>query len=246
MNPWVIVAVLLLGGALALAPTVWSWLDPTSPARAAERLLMVLNSWNAIRDCTARVTVRGTEGELQAKILFLAPSSLRLEVLAPQSLTGTVFALRPIADGWLFVHYRPSVELGIEARISPQDLGKYVSVPTPSQLVEGLRRGRIRVTYSPGPTSDEFDLSGLPGGIPRLTLRVDPTTFLPQGVALYADPTQPPTVTIELTPKEREKEREPPGWELFEVNTGLGLKDLFLLDPVPRRWLASPPAKTQD
>lgn len=247
MNGWLIVAVLLLAGAVALAPTVWSWFDPTSPARAVERLLGVVSAWNGIRDLTAKVTVRGAEGETVARVMFLAPASFRLDVLAPQSLAGTVFALRPIADGWLFVHYRPTTRLGIEARLAPPDLEKYVGLPMPSQLVDGLRRGQIRVAYRPAaagdaqarPRADEFDLFGLPGAFPRLTLRVDPANSLPLGVALYANPAQPPTVTIDLAATDQ-------GWELFEVNTGLGLRDLFLLNPVPHRWLAPVPPPTKD
>ena len=244
VNGWVVVAVLLLGGALALAPTVWSWLDPTSPARTAERLLVVLSSWNGIRDLVAHVVLRGVEGETAARVTFLAPANLRLDVLAPESLAGTVFALRPVGEEWLFVHYRPGMDLGIEARLAAQELTESLHLPAPAEVGEGLRRGEIQVSYAPAagqasPTFDEYDLVGLPGPFPRIVLRVDPPTSLPRGVALYADLAQTPTLTVEVA--RDTGTTDPAGEWLLEVNTGLGLRDVFRLDPLPHRWLAPTP-----
>lgn len=244
VNGWVVVAVLLLGGVLALAPTVWSWLDPASPARTVERLFVVLSSWNGIRDLVAHVVLRGVEGETAARVTFLAPANLRLDVLAPESLAGTVFALRPVGEEWLFVHYRPGMDLGIEARIAAQELTESLHLPALAEVEESLRRGEVQVSYVPAggladPTFDEYDLGGLPGPFPRIVLRVDPPTSLPRGVALYADLAETPTLTIEVA--RDPGAADPTGEWLMEVNTGLELRDVFRLDPLPHRWLAPLP-----
>lgn len=173
--------------------------------------------------------MRGAEGETRARVLFLVPANLRLDVLAPSSLVGEVFTLRPVAEEWLFVHYRPKVDLGIEARIPAKDLETSLKLPTPAQLWDGLRQGRISVTYLPASlngakSGDEFDLQGLPGQFPRIVLRVDPATQLPREVNLYPDPGLPPTIEIEV--------------RQLTVNTGLELRDVLRLDPSPRRWLS--------
>ncbi|MFH1610088.1 MAG: hypothetical protein ABID40_05635, partial [Candidatus Bipolaricaulota bacterium] len=189
MDSWpVMVGVLLLGGLVALAALVWPWLDPLSPARATEKLLAVLSTWNGVRDFAAQVAVRGAEGETLARILFLTPGNLRIDVLAPEGLAGEVFALRPVSEGWLFVHYRPWIDLGIEARILASELESSLNLPTMAQTLEGIRRGQVRVSYVPAPTDnafgaspgDEFDVRGLPGQFPRIVLRVDPATSLPR------------------------------------------------------------------
>ncbi len=227
-----VVAVLLLGGVVALATLlVWPWLDPLSPARATEKLLAVLGAWNGVRDFEAQVAVRGGNGETLARVLFLAPGNLRIDVLAPEGLAGEVFALRPVVEGWLFVHYRPRIDLGIEARIPAGKLENSLGLPTMAQVLEGIRRGRVRVSYVPAPTdvafgeaaSDEFDVRGLPGGFPRIVLRVNPATGLPQEVHLYADPAGGPTLEIEA--------------RNVTVNAGLELRDLFRLEPPPGHWL---------
>lgn len=229
------VAVLLVGGVLALAPAVWSWLDPLSPARAAERVLAVLNTWNGIRDFVAQVAVRGPEGEILARVSFLTPAHLRVDILAPEGLADETFALRPVPEGWLFVHHRPWIDLGIEARIRADELEHALNLPTVAQLWEGLRRGRIRASYLPAPPgdalgfppSDEFDLSGVPGPFPRVVLRVDPASLLPRDVLLYAEATETPALEIHV--------------HQLMVNVGLELRDLFRLDPPPTRWLGPTP-----
>jgi hypothetical protein len=205
---------------------------------------VVLSSWNGIRDLVAHVVLRGVEGETAARVTFLAPANLRLDVLAPESLAGTVFALRPVGEEWLFVHYRPGMDLGIEARLAAQELTESLHLPAPAEVGEGLRRGEIQVSYAPAagqasPTLDEYDLVGLPGPFPRIVLRVDPPTSLPRGVALYADLAQTPTLTVEVA--RDTGTTDPTGEWLLEVNTGLGLRDVFRLDPLPHRWLAPTP-----
>lgn len=235
MNAWLVVAVLILGGALALAPVVWSWLDPASPARSVEKLLLVLNAWSGIRDGVAQVAVRGTGGEVLARVLYLSPAHLRVDVLAPGTLAGEMFALRPVGEEWLFLHHRPHEGFAIEARISAETMADALEFPTLSQVWESLRRGRLNVSYVPAPTNnaprsasmDQFDIQGLPGRYPRIVLRVDPATQLPREVALYADPKSPPAVEIEV--------------RHLDVNTGLELREVFRLDPPPDRWLSPTP-----
>jgi hypothetical protein len=223
----VIVVVAIVGGLAALAALAWPWLDPLSPARATERLIAVFGTWTGVRDFTAQVAVRGGEGETLAQVQFLAPGNLRVDVLAPAGLAGEVFALRPVAEGWLFVHHRPRLGLGIETRIPASDLERSLNLPTLAQVVEAIRGGQ-RVTYTPASPdhalpSDEFDVRGLPGQFSRIVLRVDPTTSLPRDVRLYTEPTGEAALTIEV--------------RSLSVNTGLELRDLFRLEPHPDRWL---------
>ena len=237
VNAWVVVAVLLLGGALALAPIVWSWFDPTSPARAVERLVAVLGTWGGIRDFVAEVAVRGDEGEVLGTLLFLTPAYVRLNLVAPRTLAGEVFSLRPVGEEWLFVHYRPSVDIGIEARIAAQVLEASLDLPTPAQVWDRLRRGAIRVAYTPaspgnGPQDggeDQFDIMGVSGAFPRVVLHVDRSTHLPTLVQLFSDPAGRPVLEVEV--------RE------LSVNTGLELREVFRLErapgePAPGRWFS--------
>jgi len=180
--------------------------------------------------------VRGGKEETLARVLFLSPGNLRIDVLAPEGLAGEVFALRPVAEGWLFVHYRPWIDLGIEARIPASKLENSLGLPTMVQILEGIRRGRVHVSYVPAQTdiafgeasSDEFDVRGLPGEFPRIVLRVNPATGLPREVHLYADPTGQPTLEIEA--------------RNVTVNAGLELRDLFRLEPQPSHWLRPAPS----
>ena len=245
VNLWVVVAVVLLGGALALAPAVWSWLDPLSPARSVQRLLTVMGSWNGIRDLDARkVVVRGDDGEMYVRLAFLSPANLRVELSSPSTLAGEVFTLRPVSDGWLFVHYRPSLNLGIETRLSVTDVETALQLPTSAQLADGLRGGRIKVVYAPAPlgdprSGDQFDIQGLPGGFPRIVLWVDPVSLIPWRVNLYSDPTGTPTVDIEAV-------REDDEGKQLHVNTGLELRDVLRLHSQPERWLSpTPPSEGQ-
>lgn len=234
-----LVVAVVLGGLVALVALVWPWLDPLSPARIADRLVAVLNAWNGVRDFTAHVAARGAEGETLADVLYISPGNLRVDVLAPQGLTGTVFALRPVPEGWLFVHHRPWLDLGVEVRIPAEQIENALHLFNVPQLLRGIREGHVRVAYAPAPTgnapeaspSDEFDIQGLPGQFPRIMLRVDPITLLPREIHLYTKPAGEPTITIEV--------------RALAVNTGLELRDLFRLDAPPGRWLrpvASPGA----
>ncbi len=232
MNLWVVLGVLLLGAALALGPGVLSWLDPQSPARAAGRLLEVVSSWNAVRDATARLIVRGPEGETRVHVRFLVPASIRVALEEPQPLAGEVFALRPVGEEWLLIHHRPNLDLGVEVRLPAEKLSEWIQGPTPAELAAALRRGAIRVTHTPGPEADLFDIQGLPGTFPRAKLAVDRATLLPWKLELYRDVRAPPALEVEVA--------EGPGGREIAVNRGLELRDLFLLDPYPTRWLAAP------
>lgn len=246
MNLWLIGLVVLLAGAIALGPTVVSWLIPSPGAQAAAKLLVVLSTWQGIRDFRATVILQG-QGEIEAELLFLVPSNLRFTVKAPESLAGETFALRPVEGGWLFIHHLPALGLGIEDRFTAGEVSGVLPFPSPAELHEGLRRGGIQVSYAPandGSPSDEFDIQGLPGQFPRIALRVDPVTSVPRGVILYTHPTQPPVVTIavkHLEEKEGESGPAKRNW-LLEVNAGLTLRDVFLLDPPPTRWVSPTPA----
>lgn len=231
MNALLVLGVVLLGLAVALGPAALSWLDPLSPARAAGRFLAVVSSWNGVRDFRAELVVRGGGQEIQLNVLFLAPASVRIEVLSPPALGGEVFALRPLPGGtWLFVHHRPNLEVGVEARLSPEELGLPLFLPAAGELRDGLRQGRIGVAYAPGGAEgDRFDLRGLPGPFPRVELAVDPATLLPWRVRLYRDPGGSQALEIEVAIKNKSRQ--------LQVNTGLELRDLFQLSSPPRRWL---------
>lgn len=233
VNLWVVVGILVLGAALALGPSVLSWLDPESPARAAARLIEVVSSWNRIRDAAAGVIVRGPEGEVRLNVAFLAPASLRITVEEPPALAGTVFALRPVGEEWIVVHHRPDLELGIEVRLSPEKWAEVIQELLPAKLPTALRRGEIRVTYTVSSESEAFDVRGLPGAFPRVRLWMDAVTLLPWLVELYTDPDAPPEVELVVPPG-------PTGIRAIAVNRGLELRDLFALDPYPTRWLVSP------
>lgn len=233
MNVLLLLGVVLLGLAVALGPAALEWLDPLSPARAAGRFLAVVNSWNAVRDFQGELVVRGGGGETRLAVLFLAPASVRIEVLAPPEAAGEVFALRPLPGGtWLFLHHRPKLGLGVEVRLPPEDLALPFVLPTAAELRDGLRRGQIGVAYAPGPEGDGFDLRGLPGAFPRVELWVDPATLLPWRVRLYGNPDGPPALEVEVPLKD--------GSRSLQVNTGLELRDLFQLSPPPGRWLVAP------
>lgn len=240
MNVWVVAAVLLLGGALALAPVVWSWLDPLSPARSVQRLLQTISTWNGIRDLDARkVILRGAEGEIQARFMFLSPATLRMEIGSPSSLAGEVFTVRPVSEEWLFVHYRPSLGLVIESRIRTADLETSLPLPTPAQLWDALRGGQITVSYVPGSPDDTtpvdaFDIQGLSGMFPRMVLWVDSISQIPWKVNLYTDPEGPPAVEIEAVVEDEEGRQ-------LHVNTGLELRDVLRINSQPERWLSPTP-----
>ncbi|MCX7750340.1 MAG: hypothetical protein N2320_02055 [Candidatus Bipolaricaulota bacterium] len=231
MNVLVVLGVVLLGLAVALGPTVASLFDPLSPARAAGKFLEVVGVWGGVRDIRTELVLRGDGGEARVAVLFLAPAALRIEVLSPGEAAGEVFALRPTPGGeWLFLHHRPRLGVAVEARLP--GLGGSALFPAPEELRAGLREGRIRVAYAPGTDGEGFDLRGLPGPFPRAELWVDPGTLLPWRARLYRDPDGPPALEVEVPLKE--------GSRSLQVNTGLELRDLFQLEPAPRRWLLAP------
>ncbi len=216
MDFWPVLAVVLVGALLGLAAWIWPWLDPNSPLRVAQELGAVLNAWSAVRDAVGWVRLErpGEEG-IEARVLYLAPSSVRVEVQTPAELAGHVFAFRPLPEGQLLLHYRPDLEIATETRFAHgQEL---IPLPDWNLLGEELRRGQVRLARLDSTT---FSIQGFPTLETEVVLEVNPQTNLPVRVQVAEKGEQSLQVWfVDLVP-----------------NRGLELRDLFTLDPLPRRW----------
>ncbi len=215
MNWWVFL--LALGAGLILGFfALWPFFQPDPDLLARQRLLEVIRAWEGIRDLRAEIGVlRPGEPRLNFSLLYLAGLALRLEIQEPEELRGEVYALRAVPEGWLLVHFRPNLGLGLEARFSNQALTAVLAG------FEGFSLEKAKIRW---PEEDVVRLEGLSGAFAEVELRLDPNTRLPAQIRLKDRAGNP----LELA------------WEKVEVNVGLELRELLLLDPFPTRWIPIP------
>lgn len=212
MNWWVLVLVIgLVFGVVVLGP----YLFPGENQRAMQRLTEVIQAWAGIRDLEAHLEVlRPGEPLVRLRVLYLAGLAVRLELEEPEELRGEVYALRSTPEGWLLVHFRPNLSLGLEARFSERELTRTLQgLGTPSP--------KLRVQW---PEANTIQIEGLSGPFPRAEIQFGENFPVPERIlALDAD-----GKALELRLTET------------KVNTGLELRELFLLDPLPTQWIPIP------
>jgi len=209
------VLLLVLGVALAAAvvAALWPYLSPESPLWAQQRLAEVWRAWERVRDLRAGVTVlRPGEPPLRLRLLYLAGAAVRLELEEPLELAGEVYTLRPVEGGWLFVHFRPRLELGLEARFPLEALETFLSL-SPREGVE------VR-----WPKESTFVLRGLAGPFSEVEVQTAGDFSLPERVVLRGGQSAEVEVRVVVE----------------AVNAGLELRELLSLDPLPTRWIRIP------
>ena len=215
MNGWLLLLLLgagLIFGIFALGP----YLQPNPELQARQRLFEVIRTWEGIRDLRAEIGVlRPGEPRLNFSLLYLAGLAIRLEIQEPEELRGEVYALRAIPEGWLLVHFRPNLSLGLEARFPDQALAAVLAE------FEGFSLEKAKIRWL---EENLVRFEGLSGTFVEAELRLDPGTKLPAQARL--------------------KDRTGNSLELVvekaEVNVGLELRELLLLDPFPTRWIQIP------
>ncbi len=213
VNWGILLLVVGVGLVASLFAMVWPYLHPESPFWAQQRLVELLRTWERVRDLNATVIIRRPgEPPLRVRLFYLAGAAARLEVEEPSELAGEVYTLRPAEEDWIFVHFRPRLSLGLEARFSPAEVEALFA---PFALGKGEVRWVNEVS---------FVLRGLTGPFRDAEVHVGGEFSLPQRIIL----------------------REPQGhfMELqviaLEVNQGMELRDLLILDPFPTRWIRIP------
>lgn len=223
MDWWPLILVAMVGVIVGGAVILWPYLDPQSPIRSLWRLEDMLRDWGAIRDLRAEAVVsRSAEPPLKAAVLYLRGAAVRLELREPEELSGEVYILRPVPEGWLLVHYRPRSALGIEIRWTPEELEKLLSTLGLSSLqgldLQDLERGRIKVSWI---EERSFRLEG-----PAQTVEVElqPETNLPTRAILT----------------DRQGQRLEIQVDALATNTGLELREILSLNPLPTRWIRIP------
>ncbi|MCR4392371.1 MAG: hypothetical protein NUV94_06295 [Candidatus Acetothermia bacterium] len=221
MNPWwLILTVGILGALVGLTVMLWPLIEPLAPDRPAGKLLALLDTWAGVRDLSARVALRRSgEHELEVRLLYLSNWALRADLLAPEEVAGEIYALRPVPDGWLLVHYRPRIDLGIETRLTSANLEALLPTISLDQLRLAVRLGQVKVT---APEEGTLEVQGRLGAAHRVLLRLEETTGLPREIVLFsAQGDELLHISIlELT-----------------INPGVELRDLLSLDPLPGQWL---------
>lgn len=206
-----VLAVVLVGAAF-----LWPYLIPDENQRALQRLNEVLQTWNGVRDLQAEVSVlKPGEPALRLTLLYLAGLAVRLEVNEPEELRGEVYALRAVPEGWLLVHFRPTLSLGLEARFPAEALGQIL---TEFAL---LSPTKIRASW---PKEDVLWITGSLGPFAAAELELGEIFSLPQRILL----SEAEGGTLEVKVQD------------LRVNEGLGLRDLLLFDPLPTRWIRIP------
>ncbi len=207
---------LLLAAVLVGAAFLWPYLIPDENQRALQRLTEVLQTWNGVRDLQAEVIVlRPGEPALRLGLLYLAGLAVRLEIKEPEELQGEVYALRAVPEGWLLVHFRPGLSLGLEARFPAESLGRILNefvVPSPK---------RVQASW---PREDVLRLIGPFGPFAAAEIVLGQNFLLPQRVLLSEADGETMEVQVQN----------------LRVNAGLELRDLLLLDPLPTRWIRIP------
>jgi hypothetical protein len=215
VNGWLLLLLVgagLILGIFALGP----YLQPNPELQARQRFLEVMRTWEGIRDLRAEIGVlRPGEPRLNFSLLYLAGLALRLEIQEPEELRGEVYALRAIPEGWLLVHFRPKLGLGLEAHFPDQALTWVLSD------FEGFSMEKAKITW---PEENVVRFEGLSGAFAEAELRLDPETKLPVKILLKDRAGNPLELSVEKA----------------EVNVGLELRELLLLDPFPTRWIRIP------
>lgn len=212
MNWW---SVLLLLALVGIGVGLFGpYLLPSEDQRALQRLNEVLQIWAGVQDLEARLTIRRPgEPALKIRLLYLSGLALRLEIEEPEGLAGEVYALRTISEGLLLVHYRPKLALGLEARFPSEELA--------ALIFEGNPSSTIKVSW---PKEDVLRLRGLSAPFSQADLYLAGEFQLPHRIVA----TSPDGVITELEVEE------------LQVNRGLELRDLLLLEPLPTRWIQIP------
>lgn len=207
---------LVLAAVLVGAAFLWPSLFPDENQRALQRLNELIQTWNAIRDLQGELTIlRPGEPVLKLNVLFLAGLAVRLEITEPEELRGEVFALRAVPEGWLLVHSRPSLLLGLEARFPTDFLSQMLAE------LGGASPEKLRFSW---PKEEVLRITGLSGPFTAVEIEVGENFRLPQKILAFEASGQ--TLEVQV--------------EGVRVNEGLELRDLLFLDPLPTRWIRIP------
>lgn len=211
-GPLILLALGLALGAAILGP----FLLPDENQQARQRLEERLQAWAGIRDLQGSVEIsRAGEPPLRLRILWLVGLAIRLEIQEPKELAGEVYALRAVQEGWLLVHFRPALSLGLEARFPEAALAQLLG------NLGAVDLGKLRIRWF---GENIVQVSGLAQPFPTAEIHFGPETALPQRVLATDANGQV--------------------WELRfsepQINVGLELRDLLTLDPLPTRWIQIP------
>ncbi len=214
MNWWTVLLVLTL--ALVGAAFLWPRIIPDENQRALERLNEAIRTWAGLRDIQADlVLLRPGEPALRLGVLYLGGLAVRLEIKEPAELAGEVYALRAVPEGWLLVHSRPKLSLGLEARFPEAALGKILGeLGNPSWE-------KLKVS---APKENTLKIVGLSGPFTAVELELSENFSLPNRIVILTNDGERLEVQVQN----------------LQVNRGLELRDLLLLDPLPTRWIPIP------
>lgn len=214
MNWWTVLLVLIL--ALAGAAFLWPRIVPDENQRAQELLNEAIRTWAGLRDIQAEIVLlKPGEPALRLQVLYLAGLAVRLEVKEPEELAGEVYALRAVPEGWLLVHSRPKLALGLEARFPETALGR---------ILEEFGNPSWEKLKVRSPKENTLEISGLTGAFTAMEIELGETFLLPNRVVIITNGEERLEIKVQN----------------LEVNKGLELRDLLLLDPLPTRWIPIP------
>lgn len=213
---WGIVLILVGAGLLLGALFLGPYLFPNEDQQALQRLVEITRVWAGVQDLRAELIVaKPGEPTLHLEVLYLSELAVRLEIVEPPELKGEVYALRPLPEGWLLVHFRPNLSLGLEARFGGNAL---------SELLGGfgaLSLDKIRVAW---PEENVARITGLTGAFSTVEIEFGPDFSLPKRI--LATDRQGQTIEVRM--------------EKATVNSGLELRELLILEPFPSRWIRIP------